>query len=97
MEGFKTYRKKPTATVKAKLFEPGDEDGFGGSDVDLLDAMEDAKYGINTQQKPYVETLENKYLYGEFGKHQLLVADGTGERWLVELERFKNTYEEVND
>ena len=56
MENLKEYRK--TATVKAKLFENGDEDGFiheGG----LGGALEDLHFGINPELSvvPFVSTL----------------------------------------
>ncbi len=76
----KTYRK--TATVQAKLFEQGDEDGF------ILHAEE---FGGDL---PYIKTLENPYHIGEFGKHYLCVGI-KGERWLVNKEIFEATYEEV--
>ena len=88
----KTYRK--TATVQAKLFEEGDEDGFvhpGG----YFGMMEDAHYGIKEPRLlPFIKTLENPWHTGEFGKHYLCVGI-KGERWLVEKEIFESTYEEV--
>ena len=71
----KTYTK--IATVKAKIFEPGDEDGISP-----------------VGDYPYVETLENKRLYGKFGKHYLCIGI-MGERWLVEKGIFESTYKEV--
>lgn len=53
---FQEYRK--TATVRAKLFERGDEDGF----VDGHDFL------------PYISTLENQCHHGAFGKHYLCVG-----------------------
>lgn len=53
---FQEYRK--TATVLAKLFERGDEDGF----VDGKGFL------------PYISTLENPRHYGVFGKHYLCVG-----------------------
>lgn len=87
----KTYRK--TATVDAKLFEKGDEDGMIHRE-DLLGAMEDAKYGITPDLVPYISTLENQYHKGEFGKHYV-VTGIDGERWLVEKDIFERTYTEV--
>lgn len=58
---FKEYRK--TTTVKAKLFEIGDEDGFvhrGG----MTGAMTDAKYGLIPDVVPYIKTLENQFHKG---------------------------------
>jgi hypothetical protein len=87
----KEYRK--IATVKAKLFEKGDEDGFIHSDG-LLGAMEDARYGIKSIPSPFIKTLENQTHKGEFGKHYLCVGVD-GERWLVEKSIFERTYEQV--
>lgn len=87
----KVYRK--TATVKAKIFEKGDEDGMIHRDG-ILGAMEDAKYGLQPDLVPYISTLENQYHKGEFGKHYLCVGIN-GEKWLVDKEIFERTYEEV--
>ena len=87
----KEYRK--TATVKAKIFEKGDEDGMIHRDG-MLGAMEDAKYGLQPDLVPYISTLENQYHKGEFGKHYLCVGIN-GEKWLVDKEIFELTYEEV--
>ncbi len=87
----KTYRK--TATVKAKLFEKGDEDGMIHRE-DMLGAMEDAKYECKPDLVPYISTLENQYHKGEFGKHYLCVGID-GEKWLVDKDIFERTYEEV--
>jgi len=88
---FKEYRK--TATVKAKMFEKGDEDGMIHKDG-MLGAMEDSKYGFQPDLVPYVLTMENQYHKGEFGKHYLCIGI-KGERWLVDKEVFESTYEEV--
>jgi hypothetical protein len=89
---FKDYRK--TATVKAKLFEKGDEDGFAHRDG-MLGAMEDAKYGLQPDLVPYISTLENQFHKGEFGKHYVCVGV-KDERWLVEKSIFEATYEAVS-
>jgi hypothetical protein len=89
---FKEYRK--TATVKAKLFEKGDEDGFIHRE-DILGAMEDSKYGLKPDLVPYVKTLENQFHKGEFGKNYLCIGI-KGERWLVEKSIFESTYEVIN-
>lgn len=86
---YKEYRK--TATVKAKLFEKGDEDGMIHPDG-MLGAMEDAKYGINPELVPYIKTLENQYHMGKFGEHYVCVGI-KGERWLVDKAIFESTYE----
>jgi len=80
---FKEYRK--TATVKAKLFEKGDEDGFVHRD----------KYGTQPDLVPYISTLENQFHKGEFGQHYVCVGV-KGERWLVEKSIFEATYEAVS-
>ena len=87
----KTYRK--IATVQAKLFEKGDEDGFIHPEG-MLGAMEDAKYGIKSVVVPFIKTLENPYHIGEFNKHYLCIGVD-GERWLVEKSIFERTYEEI--
>jgi hypothetical protein len=89
----KTYRK--IATVQAKLFEQGDEDGFIHR-YGMTGAMEDVKYGIQPDLVPYIATLENQYHQGDFGKHYVCVGV-KGERWLVEKEIFELTYEEVSN
>ena len=91
MEEYKVYRK--TATVKAKLFEEGDEDGIIHKDG-LHGAMLDAKYGMKPELVPYISTLENQYYRGEFGKHYICIGVD-GERWLVDKDIFERTYEEI--
>ena len=86
----KTYRK--TATVQAKIFEQGDEDGFIHPEG-LLGAMEDSRYGIKSIPSPFIKTLENQHHMGEFGNHYICVGVD-GERWLVEKAIFESTYEE---
>ena len=88
----KEYRK--TATVKAKLFEEGDEDGFI-YDGDMIGAMEDARYGLTPKHVPYISTLENQFHKGEFGQHYVCVGIN-GERWLVDKDIFEKTYEETS-
>jgi hypothetical protein len=74
----KTYRK--TATVDAKLFEKGDEDGFT-----------EVREGVT---RPYVSTLENQSYLGRFGEQYLCVGI-EGEKWLIDREIFEKTYKEV--
>jgi hypothetical protein len=88
---FKEYRK--TATVKAKLFEKGDEDGFVHREG-MTGAMQDAKYGLQPDLVPYISTLENQFHKGEFGQHYVCVGV-KDERWLVEKSIFEATYEAV--
>lgn len=97
----KTYRK--TATVKAKLFEQGDEDGFVTRFYDDDDVNPDGSIstsgimGNNRIEVPYVSTLENqKHLSSGFGREYICVGI-KGERWLVEKSIFESTYEEVTD
>lgn len=92
----KKYRK--TATIMAKIFEKGDEDGMIMPEgYTMLDAMENDKYGIlHPEYVPYITTLENQYFRGEFGKNYLCVGI-KGEKWLVDKEIFESTYEEVKD
>ena len=96
----KTYRK--IATVQAKIFEQGDEDGFVTRYYNDEDISEDG--GIITSgllgkheiKIPYVSTLENqKHLSNGFGREYLCVGID-GERWLVEKSIFERTYELVN-
>ena len=82
----KEYRK--IATVKAKLFEQGDEDGFIHKEG-FMELMEDVKYGIKQEYVPYISTLENQYHKGEFGKQYLCVGI-KGEKW---LNRYNETYQ----
>jgi hypothetical protein len=95
----KTYRK--IATVQAKLFEQGDEDGFVSRFYDDEDVDEDGTIhtsGIGGEHEikvPYVSTLENQqHLSHGFGKDYICVGID-GERWLVEKDIFERTYEEV--
>jgi hypothetical protein len=90
----KEYRK--TATVKAKLFEKGDEDGMTvPENFTMLDAMENDRYGCGQPDLvPYILTLENNYHRGEWGKHYLCVGVN-GEKWLVDKDIFEKTYEEI--
>lgn len=96
----KTYRK--IATVQAKLFEEGDEDGFvirfyDDEDVDDNGTIHTSGIiGEHEIKVPYVSTLENqKHLSHGFGKDYICVGID-GERWLVEKDIFERTYEEVN-
>lgn len=89
---YQEYRK--TATVKAKVFEQGDEDGFVHRSG-TAGAMEDARYGLQPDLVPYISTLENQYHKGEFGKHYVCIGI-KGERWLVDKAIFEATYELIN-
>jgi hypothetical protein len=89
--GYRQYRK--TATVKAKIFTIGDEDGMIHPHG-LLGAMEDAKYGVKPELVPYVKTLENQHHIGKFGKQYICIGI-KGERWLVDKDIFESTYEPV--
>lgn len=89
---YQEFRK--TATVKAKLFEKGDEDGMIHKDG-MLGAMEDARYGCKPDLVPYVSTLENQFHKGEFGKHYLCYGID-GEKWLVDKDIFERTYELIS-
>ena len=98
-QSMNTYRK--IATVQAKLFEEGDEDGFISRFYNDEDVNEDGSIstsgfmGKNEIQVPYVSTLENqKHLSHGFGREYLCVGID-GERWLVEKSIFERTYEKV--
>ena len=92
---YKEFRK--TATVNAKLFEKGDEDGMTTPEnFTMLDAMENDKYNCEQPDLvPYISTLENQKHRGEFGKHYICIGID-GERWLVDKDIFERTYEEVS-
>jgi hypothetical protein len=89
---YKEFRK--TATVKAKLFEKGDENGMIAKESNLGDVLDDVKQGIKPELVPYIRTLENQFHKGEFGKHYLCYGID-GECWLVDKDIFERTYEEV--
>ena len=92
---YKEFRK--TATVNAKLFEKGDEDGMTTPEnFTMLYAMENDKYNCaQPDLVPYISTLENQKHRGEFGKHYICIGID-GERWLVDKDIFERTYEEVS-
>jgi hypothetical protein len=97
----KTYRK--IATVQAKLFEEGDEDGFITRYYNDEDIHEDGSIstsgliGEHEIKVPYVSTLENqKHLSHGFGREYLCVGI-KGERWLVDKDIFESTYELVDN
>ena len=87
----RTYKK--TATIEAKLFEQGDEDGFIHPDG-VMGEIEDARHGIKSIFVPYIKTLENNHHQGEFGQHYLCIGINN-EKWLVEKSIFEKTYEEI--
>ena len=97
----KTYRK--IATVEAKLFEEGDEDGFISRFYNDEDVNEDGSIstsgfmGKNEIKVPYVSTLENqKHLSKGFGREYICIGID-GERWLVDKDIFERTYEVVSN
>lgn len=94
MGKFEEYRK--TATVKAKLFEVGDEDGMTTPEnFTVLDAMENNKYGIKQPDLvPYISTLENQKHKGQFGEHYLCIGIDR-EKWLVGKDIFERSYEKI--
>lgn len=91
---FKEYRK--TATVKAKLFEKGDEDGMTTPEnFTISDAIENNKYGCGEPDLvPFIATLENQKHRGQFAKHYLCVGVNN-EKWLVDKDIFEATYEAI--
>lgn len=91
---YQEFRK--TATVKAKLFEKGDEYGMTTPEnFTMLDAMENDRYGCGQPDLvPYISTLENQKHRGEFGKHYIC-SGIDGEKWLVDKDIFERTYELV--
>jgi hypothetical protein len=91
---FKTYRK--TATVSAKLFEKGDEDGLVPmSDAAVPQQFKTPPPGENgAMDVPFITTLESQRHFGRFGQYYICKGP-EGERWLVERAIFEKTYEEV--
>ena len=91
---FRDYRK--IATVKAKIFEKGDEDGMTmPENFTMLDAMENDRYSCaQPDLVPYISTLENQKHRGEFGKYYLCYGID-GEKWLVDKGIFERTYQEA--
>jgi hypothetical protein len=91
---FETYRK--TATVNAKLFEKGDEDGFAPLEdaavPELLKSQE--TNGEKVRQIPFITTLENQRHFGLFGRYYLCHGPHN-DKWLVEKGIFESTYELV--
>jgi hypothetical protein len=81
------YIKKPIS-VKAKIFEPGDEDGFE------TDNSKD-EFNISNRQIPYISTLEGKLLYGNYGEHYIIFGNHN-DKWLVRKDIFEETYEKIN-
>lgn len=92
---YKNYIK--TATVEAKIFEKGDQDGMTvPENFDMCDAMENERYRIRQPNLvPYISTLENQKHRGEFGNNYICRGID-GERWLVEKSIFERTYKQVS-
>ena len=97
----KTYRK--IATVKAKLFEEGDEDGMSCIPFVTQCVWKDPKglYKnckdciLEMPKRPYITELENDKFFGEWGENYLCCGID-GERWLVEKSIFERTYEVIS-
>lgn len=89
----KTYRK--TATVKAKLFTQGDEDGLTWTDRQLSQARDDQRFGISPPKAsvPYVLQSNGDKCKGAFGEYQLLQDDNG--KWLVPIDEFNSNYTEM--
>ena len=85
----KEYRK--TATVMAKLFCNGDEDGMVHRNG-MVGAIEDARNGLKPDLIPFIGELENNQFTGDFGENYLCVGI-KGEKWLVAKDIFESTYE----
>ena len=96
----KTYRK--IATIKAKLFGPGDEDGL--SCIPLISMCifkdDDGKYKqchkckLNIDKKPFIKTLESQMHFGDWYKNYICTGI-EDEHWLVAKDIFEKTYEEI--
>lgn len=94
MASYKTYRKR--TIVEAKLFEPGDEDGFTIPDNYLFGCvLEDVKNKLPPEKIPYISTLENQEFKGHFYKNYICIGINN-ERWLVYKNIFETTYEQIN-
>jgi len=91
MEKFKEYRK--IATVKAKLFQKGDEDGMTWTKDEISNGRENFHFGMPTPEKtmPYIISIENQEFHGKFNENYLCIGI-KGEKWLVEKEIFETTY-----
>jgi len=76
--------KKPIP-VKFKLFEPGDEDGLVPTNDEF-----------GEKNTPFIQTLEGKLLYGEYGKHYIVFGNHE-DKWLVRKDIFEDTYEVINE
>jgi hypothetical protein len=86
---FNTRAYKKITIIQAKLFEPGDEDGLqSATQVEHL--IHHNEY--TPIEVPYVETLENQRLFGEFYRYYICTGY-KGRRWLVEKEEFEATYQ----
>lgn len=81
----KEYRK--TATVQAKLFEPGDEDGY--NDI-ITSGTYNGKSVI--EKRPYVYA--NEAVYGSFFDEYLCISEN-GDKFFIKKYIFESTYEEV--
>jgi hypothetical protein len=80
------YIKKPIP-VQARLFQPGDEDGYL--------TIEKGEFDTSERRIPYVNTLEGRELQGEYGQHYLVFGNH-GDKWLVKKDIFEETYELIN-
>lgn len=87
------YRRKPEI-VDAKIYEPGDEDGFSANLLDYdcmtMEQLEAAGYVWDEVKIPYVET-EN----GRIGVHEgdYIIWDGIGAVAVYHPEEFKEKFE----
>jgi len=96
------YRK--TATVKAKLFQQGDEDGMSCIPYVAMCQWKDqngdykqcTKCTLDIPKMPYIGTLENERHFGEWGEEYICTGIQE-EKWLVKKDIFEETYEEVKD
>jgi hypothetical protein len=81
----KQYIKKSIA-IKAKIFEPGDEDGFEtDNSKDEFDKRE--------RRIPYI-IINGRQLFGEFGKCYLLI-NSYNQKSLIEKDIFEEIYQEI--
>lgn len=93
---YNTFRK--TATVQAKLFEKGDEDGIAPvEDPAIPQQFKSSGTGTAAAEGvPFITTLESQRHFGRFGQYYICRGP-EGERWLVEKAIFEKTYEMVRE
>lgn len=80
--------------IIAKVFQPGDEDGY---DTYYVDQHGYNPSGLLKRYYPYVireGILEDKKISGSYYRHMLII-DEDGRKSLMEIEEFKKKYEDI--